>query len=269
MCCASKLLLEDILPWRMGFSTGHVVFRLQGAIGLLLNHKVTEDAAEIRWRSLWNMDVTLGCDHVFNEIPRLSREAHHRKGWLIVPSNVLLVHVSNSACSIPDEEVPYASISTDVVACDEHRQLAYEAAIESVVLLKNKNNILPIKPSTKKIFVAGPTTTSMEVCFGNYYGFNDQMVTLLEGLAGRIPGRHGHRYTSGAMLKHPSEIRTDMGARHGASGGFRNRLRWLFIVSRRRGEEGESLLSPQNGDRESISLPASRWITSRNLRYMA
>ncbi len=87
----------------------------------------------------------------------------------------------------PAEDVPFASISTDVVACDEHRQLAYRAATESVVLLKNKDNILPIKPSTKKIFVTGPTATSMEVLLGNYYGFNEKMITLLEGLTDASP----------------------------------------------------------------------------------
>jgi beta-glucosidase len=107
----------------------------------------------------------------------------------------------------PPEDVPFASISTDVVACDAHRQLAYRAATEAVVLLKNKDNILPIKPSTKKIFVTGPTATSMEVLLGNYYGFNNQMVTLLEGLVGRIPEGIGLEYTSGAMLKHPREIK--------------------------------------------------------------
>ena len=63
----------------------------------------------------------------------------------------------------PPEDVPFASISMDVVACPKHRQLAYQTAAESVVLLKNKNNILPIKPKTKKIFLTGPTATSLEV----------------------------------------------------------------------------------------------------------
>ena len=152
--------------------------------------------------------------------------------------------------------MPFASISTDVVACDEHRQLAYRTATESVVLLKNKDNILPIKPSTKKIFVTGPTATSMEVLLGNYYGFNDQMVTLLEGLTGRIPEGMGMEYTSGAMLKHPREIKDTWAPDMAQSADFA--IVCAGLSSFLEGEEGESLLSPQNGDRESISLPESQ-----------
>jgi beta-glucosidase len=144
----------------------------------------------------------------------------------------------------------------DVVANDEHRQLAYRTAAESLVLLKNKNNILPIKPSTKKIFVTGPTAASMEVLLGNYYGFNNQMVTLLEGITGRIPEGMGMEYTAGAMLKHPREIKNTWAAQTAQSADFA--IVCAGFNSFLEGEEGESLLSPQNGDRESISLPASQ-----------
>jgi beta-glucosidase len=144
----------------------------------------------------------------------------------------------------------------DVVACDEHRQLAYRAAAESLVLLKNKDHILPIKPSTKKIFVTGPTATSMEVLLGNYYGFNNQMVTMLEGITGRIPEGMGMEYTSGALLKHPREVRDTWAAGMAQTADFA--IVCAGLSSFLEGEEGESLLSPQNGDRETISLPESQ-----------
>ncbi|MDP3721298.1 MAG: glycoside hydrolase family 3 C-terminal domain-containing protein, partial [Anaerolineaceae bacterium] len=122
--------------------------------------------------------------------------------------------------------------------------------------LKNKDNILPIKPSTKKIFVTGPTATSLEVLLGNYYGFNNQMTTLLEGITGRLPEGMGMEYHSGALLKHPREVKETWAPGMAQSADF-------AIVcggssSFIEGEEGESLLSPQNGDRESISLPTSQ-----------
>src|SRR5215212_11502850 len=156
----------------------------------------------------------------------------------------------------PAEEVPFASISTDVVACDEHRQLAYSTATEAVVLLKNKDNILPIKPSTKKIFVTGPTATSLEVLLGNYYGFNNQMITLLEGITGRVPEGMGMEYTSGAMLKHPREIKNTWAPGMAQSADVA--IVCAGFSSFLEGEEGESLLSPMNGDRDSISLPESQ-----------
>ena len=156
----------------------------------------------------------------------------------------------------PPEDVPFTSISMEVVACEEHRQLAYRTAVETMVLLKNKNNILPIKPSTKKIFVTGPTATSLEVLLGNYYGFNNQMITLLEGITGRVPEGMGMEYTSGAMLKHPREIKNTWAPGMAQSADVA--IVCAGFSSFLEGEEGESLLSPMNGDRDSISLPESQ-----------
>ena len=253
-CCASELLLEDILRDEWGFQ-GHVVSDCQALSDFHLTHKITKDAAESAALAL-KYGCDLGCDHVFDEIP----EAITR--GLITEADVDRSLERSLATRFklgmfdPPEEVPYAAISKDVVGCEAHRQLAYQAATETVVLLKNKNGILPIKPSTKKIFVTGPTATSLEILLGNYYGFNDHMVTLLEGITGRVPEGMGMEYTSGAMLKHPREIRETWAPGMAQSAD-------LAIVcagysSFLEGEEGESLLSPENGDRSSISLPASQ-----------
>lgn len=254
VCCASKLLLEDILRGQWGFK-GHVVSDCMALSDFHLSHKVTKDAAESAALALKH-GCDLGCDHVFDEIP----EAVAR--GLITEADVDRALERSLATRFklgmfdPPEEVPYTSYSTDVVGCEAHRQLAYKMATEAVVLLKNKNNILPIKPSTKKIFVTGPTATSVEVLLGNYYGFNNRMVTLLEGITGRIPEGMGMEYHSGAMLKHPREIKDTWAPAMGQTSD-------LAIVcagysSFLEGEEGESLLSPENGDRSSISLPASQ-----------
>ena len=253
-CCASELLIENILRGEWDFQ-GHFVSDCMALSDFHLNHKVTKDAAETVALAL-HRGCDLGCDHVFNEIP----EAIDR--GLITEADVdqalertLLTRIKLGMFD-PDEDVPFASISTDVVACDEHRQLAYQTATEAVVLLKNKDNILPIKSETKKIFVTGPTATSLEVLLGNYYGFNEKMFTLLEGFAGRVPEGMGMEYHSGAPLKHPREIPSTWAPGMAQSAdltivcaGFNSFLE---------GEEGESLLSPQNGDRESISLPQSQ-----------
>lgn len=254
VCCASQLLLEDILRGEWGFE-GHVVSDCWALSDFHLNHKVTSDVAESAALALQH-GCDLGCDHVFNEIP----EAIQR--GLITEADVdrALVRTLGTRFKLgmfdPPEEVPFSTISMDVVACEEHRQLAYQTAAEAVVLLRNKDNILPIKPSTKKIFVTGPTAASMEVLLGNYYGFNNQMVTLLEGITGRLPEGMGMEYTSGAMLKHPREIKTTWAPGMAQSADFA--IVCAGVSSFLEGEEGESLLSPMNGDRDSISLPESQ-----------
>jgi beta-glucosidase len=253
-CNGSKLLLEDILRGEWGFE-GHVVSDCGALSDFHLNHKVTKDAAETVALAL-TRGCDMGCDHVYSEIP----EAIAR--GLITETDVDRALARTLATRFklgmfdPAEEVPFTSISMDIVACDAHRQLAYRAATESVVLLKNKDNILPIKPSTRKIFVTGPTATSMEVLFGNYYGFNNQMISMLEGLTGRIPEGIGLEYHPGALLRDTREIKQSW-APHMAQTADVS-IVCVGFTPQMEGEEGESLLTPLNGDRDSISLPASQ-----------
>ncbi|PWH16935.1 MAG: glycosyl hydrolase [Anaerolineae bacterium] len=250
-CCASQLLLEDILRGEWGFQ-GHVVSDCGALNDFHANHKVTADAAESAALAL-KKGCDLGCDHVFNEIPEAIRRSLITEADVDRALERTLATRFKLGMFDPPECVPFASIGMEVVACEAHRQLAYRAAVESIVLLKNKNNILPIKPDARKIFVTGPTATSMEVLLGNYYGFNDQMVTFLEGITARLPEGMGMEYHPGALLKHPREVAqtwapymaqsADVAIVCGGSSPFLE------------GEEGESLLSPLNGDRESISLP--------------
>ena len=254
VCCASQLLIQEILRGEWNFQ-GHFVSDCGALSDFHLHHMVTKDAAESAALALRH-GCDLGCDHVFSEIP----EAIER--GLITEADVdhALERTLGTRFKLgmfdPDEDVPFTSIPKDVVACEEHRQLAYCTATETVVLLKNKNNILPIKPTTKKIFVTGPTATSLEVLLGNYYGFNDQMITLLEGITGRIPEGMGMEYTSGSLLKHPREIKNTWAPGMAQSADVA--IVCAGFSSFLEGEEGESLLSPMNGDRESISLPESQ-----------
>jgi len=253
-CCGSRLLIEDILRGEWKFE-GHFVSDCGALADFHLNHKVTGDAAESAALALLR-GCDLGCDHIYNEIP----EAIERGLMTEADVDRALERTLGTRFKLgmfdPEEKVPFASIPADVVACEAHRKLAYRAAAESVVLLKNKDNILPIKPSTRKIFVTGPTAASMEVLLGNYYGFNEHMITLLEGLTGRLPEGMGLEYTSGALLKHAREIK-DIWA-FGMAQSADVTIVCAGQSSFLEGEEGESLLSPQNGDRESISLPDSQ-----------
>jgi len=254
VCCASPLLIEKILRGEWGFP-GHFVSDCLALSDFHLNHKVTNDAPESAALALKH-GCDLGCDHVFDAIPEAVERGLITEADMDRALERTLLTRFKLGMYDPPEDVPYTSISMNVVACDEHRRLAYQAAVESVVLLKNKNDILPIKPSTKKIFVTGPNATSMEILLGNYYGFNDRMITLLEGIAGRIPEGMGMEYHPGAMLKHPREIKDTWAPEMAQKSDIA--IVCAGLSSFLEGEEGESLLSPENGDRASISLPSSQ-----------
>ena len=58
------------------------------------------------------------------------------------------------------------TLQDKVLHCEEHKDLAYRIAAKSVTLLKNKDNILPLKKGMKKIAVVGPTANILN--FGDY-----------------------------------------------------------------------------------------------------
>jgi beta-glucosidase len=253
-CCASRLLLVDILRGEWDFQ-GHVVSDC-GALGdFHLHHKITNDAAESAALALKH-GCDLGCDNVYDEIPVAIQRG------LISEADVdrALEHTLGTRFKLgmfdPPADVPFTSIGMEVVACPKHCQLAYQAAVESVVLLKNKDSILPIAPDTHKIFVTGPSATSMEVLLGNYYGFNDRMSTLLEGITGRIPEGMGMEYHPGALLIHPNAIDKTWAPWMAQAANLT--IACVGSSPLLEGEEGESLLTPNNGDRDGIRLPASQ-----------
>jgi len=252
-CCASQLLLVDLLRDSWGFD-GHVVSDCGALTDIHAHHKVTKDAAESAALAL-KMGCDLGCDHVYNDIP----EAIER--GLIVEADVdhslarTLATRFRLGMFDPPESVPYASIPMSIVGCKKHVDLSYKVATEAVVLLKNKDNILPIKP-TDSIMLTGPTGTNMEVLLGNYYGLNSKMTTLLEGMVGRIPEGTRVEYHPGCLLAQQAAITESWAPSMSADKDVT--VAFMGLASFLEGEEGESLLTPNNGDRDNISLPASQ-----------
>jgi beta-glucosidase len=86
----------------------------------------------------------------------------------------------------PPANVPWSKLSLSDVDTPANRQLALNAARESVVLLKNDHNTLPLKSSVKSIAVIGPTADSLDVLLGNYNGTPSSYTTILAGIRKRF-----------------------------------------------------------------------------------
>lgn len=84
-------------------------------------------------------------------------------------------------------EDPYKYNDPELLASisfEEHMETAREIAKKSIVLLKNENDLLPIKPSVKKIAVIGPLADDKDTPIGNWraQGETNSAVSVLEGL---------------------------------------------------------------------------------------
>lgn len=86
-----------------------------------------------------------------------------------------------------------------IVGCDAHRTLALEAARESITLLKNDDQLLPLDPRRlKTIAVIGPNAN--RVLLGGYSGVPKQFVTVLDGIRAKVGDRIEVLYAEGCKI---------------------------------------------------------------------
>ena len=75
-----------------------------------------------------------------------------------------------------------------LLLCKEHRQLAFEVAVASLVLLKNEGELLPLNIEGKKIGLIGPYAEANHILGGwSCEGRNEEAVTLRQGLEALLP----------------------------------------------------------------------------------
>lgn len=86
----------------------------------------------------------------------------------------------------PDQMVPYSQIPFFVNCSDYNNSLARKAAQESMVLLKNSGNLLPLNKEIKTIAVIGPNADNFESLIGNYNGIARDPVTVLKGITNKV-----------------------------------------------------------------------------------
>ncbi|MBN6152410.1 glycoside hydrolase family 3 C-terminal domain-containing protein [Xanthomonas sp. AmX2] len=93
---------------------------------------------------------------------------------------------------------PYARLGARDIDSPAHQALALQAALQSMVLLKNANGTLPLKPGLT-LAVLGPNADALQALEANYQGTSSAPVTPLLGLRQRF-GAERIRYAQGAPL---------------------------------------------------------------------
>ena len=183
----NPLLLTEILKNQWGFQ-GFVVSDLGGVNTMVKGHmkgKMTfEDAVA--------QSLKAGCDFSDKEfetyLPAAVRQGLLPEARL----NDAVFRVMRDRIRLgefdPPATVPFSQISTNVIGSPEHRALALKVAQESVVLLVNRDNFLPLdKSKLKKIAVIGPHADTFTS--GGYSGKAENPVKPLQGIKNRAaPG---------------------------------------------------------------------------------
>lgn len=77
-----------------------------------------------------------------------------------------------------------------IVHCAEHQAVALDAARQSIVLLKNENELLPLGKNLKNVAVIGPNATEHKYLICRYGPANAPMITVADGIRQMLPGAH-------------------------------------------------------------------------------
>ena len=252
--CGSQLLLVDILRGKWGFQ-GHVVSDCGALEDFHYHHKITTTPAETSALAL-KMGCDIACVCTYAHLDEAIQQGLITEADIDRSLSRTLATRFKLGMFDPPEQVPFASIPMSVVGCDAHKAIAYEAALKSIVLLKNQGNLLPIKPSVRTIELVGPNAASVDALLGNYFGLTNHMTTLLEGIVGAVPEGIKLEYHTGSQLVHPNESPMDWSIF--TAGASDLTIACMGINRWMEGEEGETILAADNGDRLDIALPQTQ-----------
>jgi len=196
-------LLTSILRGEWGFQ-GFVVSDGFAIESLCKMHHVAEDLEEAGALALQSgVDIDLG-DSAFLSLPdalkknRIDMAAIDRAVSRVLRAKFLLGLFEN----------PYvdAERAASVVGSGEHRQLAREVARRGIILLKNRDNILPLKKEIRNIAVIGPNADNLYNQLGDYTApqREDDVLTVLRGIREMAPPATQVHYARGCNIRDSS-----------------------------------------------------------------
>ncbi len=196
-CCANPILY-GILRNEWGFK-GYIVSDCWAISDFYKFTKFAKDPAEAAAQAVKaGTDLECGVDYK-NLVTAIERGLLTEADINIAAKRIFTARFKLGMFD-PDEMVPYAQIPFFVNCSDYNNTLARQAAQESIVLLKNDNNILPLSKDIKTIAVIGPNADNFESLIGNYNGIPRDPVTVLKGINNKVTPDTKIIYAEGSDL---------------------------------------------------------------------
>lgn len=184
-CCANDLLMNDILRHQWHF-TGYVTSDC-GAIDDFVNyhktHKTNEAAAVDA--VFHGTDVECG-NSVYRSLVAAVKDGTISEKQIDVSLKRLFDIRYRLGMFDPVEKVKYTQVKRNTLEAPEHKAHALKMAQQSIVLLKNQNQVLPLSKSLKRIAVIGPNADDRMALLGNYNGVPSRVISVLDGIREKL-----------------------------------------------------------------------------------
>lgn len=184
-CCANDLLMNDILRNQWKF-TGYVTSDCWAVDDFFRYHKTHKDATSSAIDALVHgTDVECG-NSVYKTLLDAVKTGQIKEEQLDVSLRRLFMIRFRLGMFDPNSMVKYAEAPISTLEAPAHKAHALKMAQQSIVLLRNENNALPLKKTIKKIAVVGPNADNKISVLGNYNGTPSRVVSVLEGIKEKL-----------------------------------------------------------------------------------
>ncbi len=266
-CCSDPFLLTEILRKKWGFN-GFVATDCGAVWDMFMYHHTAKDSVEGMAKAI-RAGVDNHCMGYVGAVIPAIKQGLLKESELDTAVARLLRARFKLGMFDAEKLNPYASIPYSVVNNEEHRKYALELAKQSIVLLKNRNNILPLSKKIKTIAVIGPNAADAEIALGNYNGEPAHVSTVLEGIKNVLGKNAVVNYQKGCYIvdtinyNREKDFKPAIEAAAGADvivfvGGISPRL------------EGEALQVSidgfNGGDKTNLDLPAVQTALLKELK---
>ncbi|MFT4092464.1 MAG: glycoside hydrolase family 3 C-terminal domain-containing protein [Niabella sp.] len=204
-CCSSDALMIQILRNQWKF-TGYVTSDCGAIDDFFQTHKTHPDARAASVDAVFHgTDVECG-NSAYRSLVQAVKDGLIKEAQINTSLKRLFMIRFRLGMFDPASLVKYAQTPASVLESAPHKAQSLKMARQSIVLLKNQNNVLPLSRSIKKIALIGPNAHNHLAVLGNYNGIPSEIVTVLNGIKQKLDNRteivyeQGINATSDTML---------------------------------------------------------------------
>ena len=196
--CAQDLLEKNILRGEWKFP-GYIVSDCGAIDDIYLRHKIESTAAAAAALAV-KAGTDLDCGRVYPNLVDAVQQGLISEAQIDVSVKRLFLARMKLGMFDAPANVKWAQIPFSVLDDDAHRKLALEVTRESIVLLKNARNTLPLRKTLGTIAVIGPNADQKRMLLGNYNGEPSDAVTPLRGIREAVSAKTKVIYARGSDL---------------------------------------------------------------------
>lgn len=180
-CCGSNLFLRKILLTDWKFK-GYVTSDCWAINDFFGGHKTHPTSVEAVADAVLH-GTDLECGSAYKSLLKAIEQGLITEDQLDISLKRLFTIRYRLGLFDTQHKNPYANRPKNLLEAPEHGAHALDLARQSMVLLRNEKNLLPLSAKKKrKILLVGPNANNGTTQLGNYNGFPTRNVTLLDAL---------------------------------------------------------------------------------------